>query len=79
MNTLTDKVPPTEGWFWRQTHCDNFEVFGPNEQMRKHRSPFYVESLDGHPPIGFRSYPDMCWWCGTYGINPELRVPICYP
>jgi hypothetical protein len=66
---MTDDKPPTPGWYWKKTHWDNYDLIGPPAEMRKHRSPAYVESLDGRPPFSFRSYGDLCWWCGSRGIN----------
>ena len=67
---INDDVPHTPGWQWQQTHCDNFIVWGPEKEMRKYRSIFYITS-DGNPPYSLRSYADLCWWCGTRGINPK--------
>lgn len=69
MLALIEDKPATAGWFWRQTHWDNFEVWGPEKEMRPRRGPAYVESLDGTPPFSYRSYLDMCWACGRMGIN----------
>lgn len=66
---MNDDKPPSPGWHWKQTHWDNFDLIGPKEEMREHRGPAYVESLDGNPPFSFRSYADLCWWCGSRGIN----------
>lgn len=29
MTTTTDTRPHTEGWYWRQSHWDNFVLIGP--------------------------------------------------
>lgn len=26
---LTDTIPPTAGWHWKQTHWDNYRLTGP--------------------------------------------------
>jgi hypothetical protein len=70
-DTLNDTVPATPGWHWKQTHHDNFEVTGPEEEMRKYRGAAYVKSLDGTRPFSFRTYLAMCWWCGGAHINPS--------
>ena len=49
---LNNDHPVTEGWYWKQTHWDNYRLTGPDGQ-----------------PHDFRSYADLCWWCGTRGIN----------
>lgn len=66
---LTNKIPPTPGWVWREVGGD-FEVEGPKGEMRRLRPGSWVESLDGNKPFCFRSYLDMCWWCGGQSINP---------
>ncbi len=30
MKTLTDKIDASLGWYWKQTHYDNFRLIGPN-------------------------------------------------
>ena len=71
METLTDAVPATPGWKWKQTHPDNYIVWNDDEsKMRPYRGSAYVASLDGTPPFSFASYLRMCWWAGSAGINP---------
>jgi hypothetical protein len=69
-NTITDTKPATPGWTYVQTHHDNFDLRGPEREMRKFRGPSYVKSLDGTPPFSFRTYLQLCWFCGSNGINP---------
>lgn len=69
MATLADNAPATSGWYWKQTHWDNYTLTGPEQEMRKFRSSTYVKSLDGSPPFSFRDYASLCWWCGSHGIN----------
>ena len=65
---LSDAAPATPGWYWKQTHWDNWDLIGPKCEMRKYRGPHYVTS-DSNPPFSFRTYANLCWWCGTHGIN----------
>lgn len=69
MDSLTDSKPATPGWYWKQTHWDNYDLIGPKQEMRKFRGATYVESLDGNKPFSFRDYLSLCWWCGSAGIN----------
>ncbi len=71
MPALNDDTPVTTGWYWKQTHWDNYDLIGPPAQMREFRGPHYVASLDGNPPFSFRTYADLCWWCGSTGINAQ--------
>lgn len=70
MRALVGAAPTTPGWTWRKTHWDNWDLTGPESEMRKYRGPAYVESLDGTPPFSFGTYTELCWWCGSRSINP---------
>ena len=38
MNTLTDSIPATPGWYWYQSHHDNFVLVGPHNEVFNYRS-----------------------------------------
>jgi hypothetical protein len=66
---MNDTKPANPGWYWKQTHWDCWALIGPPKEMLAYRGSAYVKSLDGAPPFSFRSYADLCWWCGSRGIN----------
>lgn len=68
MDALTDAKPASPGWYWKKTHWDNYDLIGPANQARELRGPHYI-TADGNQPFSFRSYADLCWFCGSHGIN----------
>lgn len=68
---INDDVPHTKGWKWIQTGFYDFYVWASEKKMLKYRGCNYVKCLDGVKPFHFRSYADLCWWCGSNGINPD--------
>lgn len=59
---------PTKGWYWKQTHWDNYVLTGPIAAMRKLK-PNHIDSIDGPLQFSFRDYGRLCFFCGTHGIN----------